>query len=104
MLRFSSLRSSVRGILCNRFSFNYRSFYTPDTISNLTAEQKELKEAIRTFTEVELPLERANQIDIDNDFPSDMWKKFGDMGILGVTVSEEDGGMGLGYFEHSIII
>ena len=33
-----------------------------------------------------------------------MWKKFGDMGLLGATVAEEDGGMGLGYLEHSIII
>ncbi len=81
-----------------------RNFYTPDTISGLTSEQIELRDGVRKFCEVELPLERCQQIDIDNNFPEDMWKKFGDMGLLGCTVSEEDGGMGMGYLEHSIII
>lgn len=31
-----------------------------------------------------------------------MWKRFGDMGMLGITVEEEYGGMGLGYFEHCL--
>lgn len=36
------------------------------------------------------------------DFPHEMWKKFGDMGMLGITVEEEYGGMGLGYYEHAL--
>ncbi len=31
-----------------------------------------------------------------------MWKKFGDMGLLGITVPAEYGGLGLGYFEHTV--
>ena len=32
----------------------------------------------------------------------DMWKKFGDMGLLGITASPEYGGLGLGYLDHTI--
>ena len=38
------------------------------------------------------------------NFPHEMWKKFGDMGMLGLTVEEEYGGMGLGYYEHCIAV
>ena len=34
----------------------------------------------------------------------DIWRKFGDLGVLGVTVPEADGGAGLGYFEHVLIV
>ena len=37
-------------------------------------------------------------------FPHEMWKKMGDMGLLGITVEEEYGGMGLGYYEHSMAV
>ena len=44
----------------------------------------------------------AAQTDIDNVFPHHLWKKFGDMGLLGITVSEEYGGANMGYLAHAI--
>ncbi len=45
---------------------------------------------------------RAAQIDHDNFFPMDMWKKFGDIGLLGMSVPEEFGGTGMGYLAHTV--
>lgn len=44
----------------------------------------------------------AEQIDRDNTFPNHLWKKFGDMGLLGITVSETYGGANMGYLAHVI--
>ncbi len=45
---------------------------------------------------------RAADIDRNNDFPADLWRKFGDLGVLGITVPEADGGAGMGYLEHVV--
>ncbi len=45
---------------------------------------------------------RAAQIDRDNEFPADLWKKFGALGVLGMTVEEEYGGSGMGYLAHIV--
>ncbi len=45
---------------------------------------------------------RAQEIDSSNEFPMDMWRKFGDLGLLGITVEEEYGGSGMGYLAHAV--
>ncbi|WP_313513495.1 isovaleryl-CoA dehydrogenase [Pseudomonas sp.] len=60
-----------------------------------------LREQTQAFVASELA-PRATGIDASNQFPTDMWRKFGDMGLLGITVEEEYGGSGLGYLAHVI--
>ena len=60
-----------------------------------------LREAVYDFAQTEIaPL--AAEIDKTNEFPPEMWRKLGDMGLLGITVEEEYGGAGMGYLEHVV--
>lgn len=60
-----------------------------------------LRDSVYQFARAEIaPL--AAQIDEHNSFPNHLWKKFGDMGLLGITVSEEYGGANMGYLAHAI--
>lgn len=60
-----------------------------------------LREQTRNLVDAELA-PRAAEIDRENQFPLEMWRRFGDMGLLGITVSEEFGGSGLGYLAHVV--
>jgi isovaleryl-CoA dehydrogenase len=60
-----------------------------------------LREAVKEFAEREIA-PHAAKIDSENQFPSQLWPKIGQLGLLGITVEEEYGGSGLGYLEHVV--
>ena len=66
-----------------------------------TVEQ--LRASVQQFARREIaPL--AEKIDADNEFPRELWPKMGDLGVLGITVDEQYGGVGLGYLAHCVVM
>jgi isovaleryl-CoA dehydrogenase len=68
---------------------------------DLGEEVDMLRDSVRRFCDVEVA-PRAAAIDRENEFPADLWQKFGDLGVLGLTVDEEWGGAGMGYLAHCV--
>jgi isovaleryl-CoA dehydrogenase len=60
-----------------------------------------LRESVQSFSQKEIA-PRAAEIDRTNQFPPDLWRKLGDLGLLGVTVEEAYGGTAMGYLAHII--
>ena len=68
---------------------------------NHSDEIRALRDTLQDFVSHEIA-PRAAEIDRSNQFPADLWKKFGDLGLLGMTVEEEYGGTQMGYLAHII--
>ena len=62
-----------------------------------------IRETVFQFCQSEL-MPIADEVDSNNEFPRHLWEKMGALGMHGITVAEEDGGLGLGYLEHTIAI
>lgn len=73
----------------------------PSLNFNLGETADMLRDAVRSFSADEIA-PRADEIDRTDQFPMDLWKKMGDLGVLGVTVEEEYGGAAMGYLEHVV--
>ena len=69
----------------------------------LNEELNMLRDTTRQFVEKEL-MPIADEIDASNDFPHHLWRKMGDIGLLGITVDERFGGSARGYLAHIIVL
>ena len=75
-------------------NFPALNFHLGETVDMLRA-------TVQQFAAVEIA-PRATEIDRDNQFPMDLWRKMGDLGLLGITVEEEYGGTAIGYLAHVV--
>src|SRR5262245_33463855 len=66
-----------------------------------TAEM--IRDTVSTFAQAEIA-PRAAEIDKSNEFPRDLWPRLGELGLHGITVEEEHGGLGLGYLDHAVAV
>ncbi len=70
---------------------------------DLGSEVNSLREMVHRWAQERVkPL--AAQIDEKNEFPDELWEEMGALGLLGITVPEEDGGAGMGYLAHTIAV
>ena len=73
----------------------------PGLSFDLGQDLEMLRDTVRSFAQAEIA-PRAAEIDRSDQFPMDLWKKFGDLGVLGITVSEAYGGSAMGYLAHML--
>jgi isovaleryl-CoA dehydrogenase len=69
----------------------------------LGEEIEAIRDSVRAFAR-EAIVPRAADIDRRNEFPDDLWRKLGSLGLLGITAAPEHGGSGLGYLAHAVVM
>jgi acyl-CoA dehydrogenase len=69
----------------------------------LNEDQRGIVEAARKFAQNEFP-KVARRCDREEEFPREVWKKAGELGFMGIFISPEYGGLGLGYLEHAMVM
>lgn len=90
----------IRSFFAPKFRFSLLNY---NFISNLPPEIEELRGHVVKFAnEAVAPL--ADKADLENQFPNHLWKKFGELGLLGVTVPAKYGGSELNYAAHCMIL
>ena len=109
------MRSSLSGLACRAtrrppphqfspWSRSISSKHPKEFLPPNSEELQDLRATVQQFTKREIPEALAAKIDAKNEFPNNLWRKLGDAGLLGVTASEEYGGLGMGYQAHCVIL
>jgi len=75
----------------------------PDFDFGLGEHVNALRDVVAQFAQAEIA-PRAEAIDKNNEFPRDLWEAMGDLGVLGMTVEEQYGGVDSGYLAHTVVM
>ena len=70
---------------------------------DLGEDIESLRDTVRKFAQEEIA-PKSDEIDKSNDFPMELWKLMGDLGLHGITISEEFGGVDMGYLAHCVAV